>query len=363
MAPSDASSFVIRQLGSPPGELPRVMVLTGRGLPYRPFTLRGTMRKETFWAPGNPIGSMQVLGGQLEQTTIKGAWKEKYLGDPEARPVTINGFPMTSVPFALQELDAIRAEGQLVQVTWDEVTRVGLLSSLTQEWDRRQDCSWEMVFDWISDGAAEVPAVLPNQGAVSASLAASWQQLNAAALAVAQVPPPNPNPDVLQQVNEALEGWGTLSSQISDGVATVADQVLGPVAAARMLAGVLAQASSVGDAVLAVLGARVDRAVLQGDHLANDVGACLRAAAWTRDLLRQARQLKRQGAVDAAGLSVEGNLLGVWLAREGESLRDVALRYYGVADQWQTIATANRLEGVALTAGQVVLVPQLDRGT
>jgi hypothetical protein len=61
----------------------------------------------------------------------------------------------------VQEVDGFRLRGQLLEVTWDEITRVGFLIEFNHNWLRREDVEWEMQFQWISRGESEVPLPLP----------------------------------------------------------------------------------------------------------------------------------------------------------------------------------------------------------
>ena len=56
-----------------------VLNLTRRALPYRPFTLKGSQRNEITWYPGNPIGSLQVLGPTESDTSVSGVWKDVFI--------------------------------------------------------------------------------------------------------------------------------------------------------------------------------------------------------------------------------------------------------------------------------------------
>jgi nucleoid-associated protein YgaU len=58
---------------------------------------------------------------------------------------------------------------------------------------------------------------------------------------------------------------------------------------------------------------------------------------------------------------LEQTYLDVYIAREGDTLRKIAARYYGDAGLWQVIAEANELDGDGLSAGMVLLIPKLGR--
>jgi hypothetical protein len=151
-------SFTIRELtGSK-----RTLRLTSRALPYRPFELSGSQRHDITWYPGSPIGTLQNLGSKEEETTIRGYWKDRFIAasaNPD-NPSTafaqvsdqLGDQPVSLVTDLAALVDDMRRQGQVVQVTWLQQSRRGLLSKFMQRWNTNEDVEWEITFVWTSQG-------------------------------------------------------------------------------------------------------------------------------------------------------------------------------------------------------------------
>ena len=63
------------------------------------------------------------------------------------------------------------------------------------------------------------------------------------------------------------------------------------------------------------------------------------------------------------GAVLESDLLGVYYARSGETLRDVSRAYYNAPDQWRELMLYNDLTTPELVAGQLVLIPRMSQGS
>jgi hypothetical protein len=89
-------------------------------------------------------------------------------------------------------------------------------------------------------------------------------------------------------------------------------------------------------------------------------GKLLSAAVWGVKTEGGLRVLARQSAVAAQTLITEHDrdLLAIYVAREGDDLRDVARIYYGDQRYWRDLATFNDLTDSKLTKGQQVFVPR-----
>jgi len=147
----------------------RAVVLRGRALPYRPFSLSGTQRNSIEWYPGNPIGVLQVYGAKEEETTIQGYWKDIFLGEGgNGIPsyAQLNGAPLLTAIDLAGTIDDIRRKGQEIVVTWLNHTRYGIIDRFTQKWHTGHDVEWEISFAWISQEDiklnVDVPFVTPN---------------------------------------------------------------------------------------------------------------------------------------------------------------------------------------------------------
>ena len=138
---SEPSVFTIRETTGPG----RVVRLTDRGLPYRPYTLETLQRMATTWYPGNPVATATIFGAAEGPTQIDGAWKDKYIEPSNAlRPILLDGEPPSDVREAVRFMDEITRAGQLLEVTWDETIRRGHLRRFAKRWLNRHDVEWSM---------------------------------------------------------------------------------------------------------------------------------------------------------------------------------------------------------------------------
>ena len=64
----------------------------------------------------------------------------------------------------------------------------------------------------------------------------------------------------------------------------------------------------------------------------------------------------RQAEIDQA---LGASTLATYVANDWESLRDVAIRYYGTPDAWQSIAEANSVSGSIVRPGTELRIPKL----
>lgn len=172
----NASSLKINELTGKK----RSLEFTGRALPYRPFKLKGSMRSEITYYPGNPIGTVQMLGASESDTTLQGTWKDRFLRAQNDQGEGVE--PSGEVEFAdesgykkLADVDSIvnavddfRMQGQLVEVTWDTKVRRGVIKDFTQTWQRHEVCEWEITFGWISRGEDAMPVNFAQPNLLSA---------------------------------------------------------------------------------------------------------------------------------------------------------------------------------------------------
>jgi hypothetical protein len=154
------SSFIIRELS---GGQPRMIELTDRGLPFRPLTVTGKMRAEVTWYPGNPAATVQMLGSEETETTLTGRWSDKYLGDVNTPCVTLTRGRSVQALYSARDaadaMDELRRRGQLVEVTWEHLSRIGYISEFAQTWRWREDVEWSLSFQWT---ALEMPVRVPD---------------------------------------------------------------------------------------------------------------------------------------------------------------------------------------------------------
>lgn len=390
-------ALVIREMT---GEL-REVRLTGRALPFRPFTLEGTQRADVTWLPGSPRATAQMLGPSEEPTTIQGRWCERFVGvgsgedigegvttgaaastvDPDDVPASVDGTSITSVLDLVDLLDDVRRQGQLLEVSWGSHVRQGFLARFKQSWVTSVDVEWEAQFTWI--GFAESPPPLDTASYAEADLsrAASGtfddaEAVRAAAdmLAAMRVAPSVATGVLPPKTAGMLADMAAWYAAIEDGVLkveaaargmseaaeAVLDATLAHVDAVLRIAACADYVVAAGRDLTLLAQARVD-ALATGapDPASVGAGQAAACAASTRSLSRRARRARGAAARrrDALGQASAPTPLAVVVAREGDDLRTLAARYYGQPDGWREIAALNGLASSTLVAGQVVVVP------
>lgn len=357
----------------------RALELAGRALPYRPFTLTGSQRVELTWYPGNPVATAQVLGAAEEVTTITGFWKDRFIATAfsvggavapeegvETPPATLDGEVIADVAELVKSVDDIRRKGQLLEVSWKQVSRRGFITRFAQTWHNLRDCEWEMELTWTSRGEDGPGALLVAREA-DLQDAAESTLAKVADLARSVETSTSTLEGIADAVNTQVTQLEALAGEVNDALLGAVDGVMSPVDAARRAAGVmesivLGAGALIGDAQSRVYESlpAVEDAAGKQDVAAVALGAAVGAALSRATIVSQARRARHDAARNRARLirSIDPELARTFFAREGQDLREVSIAFFGTADQWQAIARFNGLSSSRLCAGQVVLVPQ-----
>jgi hypothetical protein len=417
--PSDTGgAFVIEELSGQK----RVVSLSGRGMPYRPFELGVSQRISTTWLPGYAEATATILGAKEEPSVINGYWKDRFIAKPDGggaaggisqaikgarnalvavsgslsggfgedaefkAPITKNKKPVESVRDAIELFDSITREGQLLQVTWDAQRRQGFLEKWSPKWHNAHDCEWEMSFTWISRGEKPKVEKLPKptastideiRGAV-ADLAAIVDEVGAIADELDDL--------VVSQMQALL----ALVEQMQNAVTSVNKLVNLPSSATRRIAStlysVVAQAKAIGHSFELQpfaeqhrngqrsdsFGATTTRsqALTQtgsGNNVTPADGAAKTSAVDVIGRAQVAHQVKRASrkiasiaAMRRAEMlaSIQSDLRAIYEAKQGEHLRDIAVRFTGDANEWKRIMMFNGLSDPFMVAGQVIMIPK-----
>ncbi len=415
------SKFTITELSGDQ----RQVILTGRAMPYRPYSLEGTQRNERTWLPGYSIATVTVLGPSEEPSEIRGAWKDKFIGDPTVvfsgtPPIFSSGAPVATVREAAALIDDIRRKGQLCEVTWDEQIRHGILSKFKQDWQNVHDLDWTMIFDWISQGeVADAAALTADLSGIDLQqkLLAQMSTLTNAAL-----PPSIPTSlSFLQAIQSAFQKLNSFISNIGGATANLATLAMTPLQVARLCVSSCANViGTVGDTIDTIdneatisynmaIGKQGEGAFFtsgqgfssgstsvfvgaggigtlsfnkNGLLLTNNssgqitttgrnlnlqrlaMSQRIQTYVYVREVRRQLLALRSIAVVGLANLSkqLQSDLVGVYTVKDGDDLRIVSRNYYNTPYQWQLIAQYNQLTTFELSPGQVLLIPRAASG-
>jgi hypothetical protein len=152
----------------------RTITLTGGGLPKQGANWGGTQRVITTWYPGNATEATQhVLGPTEKQTNWDGIWRTNLLyrspaifADPKV------GLTQIVDAFTLKEvIEDIFRGGALLNVIWGTVvnhgagpeaktiTREGRATDWDFKFDRPDDITWNVTFEWANRGRRQQKVV------------------------------------------------------------------------------------------------------------------------------------------------------------------------------------------------------------
>lgn len=352
--------------------------LSGRALPYRPFTLDGTQELEVVWYPGFTNATAQALGPHEEKTTIKGFWKDRFIqtAETETAPALYNGQNVNSAAELVQYVDSFRRLGYQLQVQWIGITRIGFLTRFTQTWHTEHDCEWEMEFTWTgreqqaiasnlpavqnyTDFANQLTTALVDSGAykwttdglaflnsgVATAFTASQDAGAAVSLALGQIA------NATQALTNLSANVAT-AAQIPAGAVSQATGILSGLARSyTIVASIWERETSTIKAGLAALALKPANGNLFAAQLVADTQYSETANTY-RGLAQQATEWAKQSqAVDAPAPD------WIYVAGQDDDLRRVATLYYGDPTAWVRLAEYNGLSSSLLVPGQQVNVP------
>jgi hypothetical protein len=378
------SQFTIEELGGQK----RVISMTGWALPLRPVEMTAAQRIMVEYYPGATEAVAQVFGPDYTGQTFKGVWSARYLGD-EKHPIMTVITPETTLDIlypeqARAEFLSLCKEGQELVVSWgqdtDSTQQRGFLKQVKFSEHNPTRIEWELEFVWVSDTRLKPrPPQFPKAPPKGKQL---LDKLNDLA---------NTAQQIMSDVSDAYKDYidtyvrqvNTLMGRVQDlvtqamGIATLPAQLARDVLqvcqnARQMVSDIQAQAIITGKAYMQVgskaldtftgsqswLGwsATQDRASQSASAQADTAAVYSQLQTQKDSVIAESKRLEAQ-----AREYLEQTYLDVYIARDGDTLRRIAAKYYGDAGLWQVIADANELEGDSLEAGMVLLIPRLGR--
>lgn len=387
--------------------------LLGRCLPYRPLTFEGSMRAETTWYPGNPTATLQMLGAEESPTSINGMWKDRFIravndfGVPVVTGRTgvaiFNGNQVPDIRSLVAITDEFRLRGQLIELRWDEKTRIGYLKRFRQTWLRREDVEWEMEFQWINRGEA-IPPVgfappvprldVANEiiDAVDALVNTSNTRIVTTAVEVDDTDIPLVS-DIEGQISDALDTLDEAAASVADTAAKESAGVLSQLEAVQLTLAAFQTIKGTSDSLLDTTESVPPRALQVSApptvDAIDDAGGptqatqttsgtetagiasltheqALNAATYKRELdlaARKVRSIAVRRELELAAQSTRVPKVTTFVVGDDDDLRDIATSFYGTSEEWKRLLLYNNLSTSKLTAGQIVLVPPLSAPT
>ena len=346
----------------------RSLTLRGRSMPDagdEPAEFGIQQRGRVNDPPWQPVADVSILGAVWEPLTLSGLWDNRYMDERNA-PLLANfknlgsraptGFAIANGQARncieiIEALYLLIRTGETLKFEWGPFTRFGILWTFKPKLYRPERVAWEMEFQWTGD--TDSKPVLKARAKVSplgllALLLAKLEALRGA-IKLLNAPAKFYATNLLQPFNLLVSAITDVLNELQKVIANAITprKVLGDLKAGftkiRLAAGDMLRAmtNKVGftDPLTARDSALADFGFLT---LRKEVFACAAAMA-EREL-----ELAKLDTPDLIDSTFTG---------QGETLRDVAKRFYGNAADWVVIANYNSFQSAMVPTNTLVLVP------
>lgn len=345
-----AEAFIIREVtGSR-----RTVRLTGRALPYQNVEFEGTQAHVQTWYPGNPVATLQLLGPREGNIDLTGTWKTSKL----VGAVQLEGFDdipndggTVTAEDLVQVFHRLRIAGNTIDLRWGPEVRRGIISRFTPNYARVEDIAWSLEF--VPSQRGDTPTF---RAALNIDPAQETQaSMNDLSDAAADEPP-NLIERARDTVRSGVDAMRIGVASFTQGVARLQSTANVATARYQQLRSITNQ---IQQSARALSNGTVDlpyTELLQID----DVIEVLRVEDWR---LSTRRNTRRTAAAATRGRNTIGEratpgALATVTVRENQTLRQLALEFYGSADSWTLIADANGIVGSYVEPGTVLVIPR-----
>jgi hypothetical protein len=309
------------------------------------------LRHKKTWYAGNNVATLQVLGSEDSSTQLKGIWNDRFIADQ----VATAGFETPELARDVVTIfETLQRSGNALRFQWGDVVRMGILAEFEPNWLREQDVEWTMTFEWYGRDDQTVPRATADDPPNSAQLR---QRSNQSDDQLA-FEPKSVRPDYSERIRSQIAGVRGRVSALFDRVRAAQSVVAIPLTAVR---GALADAEALRTAGNE-LSVELLEAPLEVATTFEELVDRLTAEVWRREQGRRARRTQAEGqrvARELRRLTRPEPLAVVTIRGGNDSLRRLALKFYGTADEWRRIADVNGLPDSVVAPGTLVVIPPL----
>jgi len=348
----------------------RTITLRERALPHRPVTWGGRHRTKLTWYQGNPVATQQVLGPEETSTTFTGTWHDRFIRGSIL--VDDDPAPISTAQRAVRLFTEIRRSGVELNVVWGLEVLRGVLVDFRVDWDRAEDCSWTMEFEWNSRDGDSVKLAKAAPVRTKSDLLSA---LNGAedALAFATDFSRALNAQLVTTIESVRESASVILGvlRLADAVASIPASTLGAVqsASASIRLETTEEIARLRDATLVGGPFPDDGLGLSAEPRKRRAAPALAVAARPEALLLGTSSVGKIAAALAllreVTLTIEDQITQAALPEQIQvvtmpdeiSLYSVSSRFYGTPDFASFLARANGLSSVVVPAGFQLKIP------
>ena len=350
--------FVITEyvLGQP--NLNTQLQLVGNLMPMQPFEWEGEQRLVTEYYPGNPEPSVQVLGAKEGMVTIKGRLKDKRYSD--------KSFYGVSYQYNLA-LNGMRKRGNLVKFG---------MYGLSGSWIR---------WGYIKSGKFMMKKVSYIDYEIEFLVMSETQPKNNYFAAPEQTAPGAVNQKLINQAAAFQAQYSAVPATMPQSIAGALNNLIGTVATAintvtGFVGTVVSTAKSIQDSANRAIGliknaqatiSKFNRSIDALTHGFNTLSSQGNAPGQTRDTYANVSYLAETMAATVALEKYLSQMRAQWESisvtvpkarykvQINDTLQNISIKFYGSANNAQSIAEHNNLTSNTLTPGTILEIPKL----
>lgn len=328
------------------GKIGEEIRLMGNQMPKIPFTFGGKQRIKKEFYSGSSEPAMQVMGGEENDVTIKGTFKDKRYQDPALKNVSSD---------IQQLITGIRLRGNLVRIALGEFERYAIILEDVYDLKRLSNLDYSITFSIIGFNAPKNAHFLEQTRevpfAINKDLIAAASDFQANNLGYPTSVP--------FSIADAING---LTNLVAGAIATVTgfiDTIVSTVndiqkAITRVKGLIKYTQGKIRDLKNFVGGLKpFDSAqALTGKYAAAKYySSVMRLAVGLTAILERLRK-------QISGL---GNTLplGRHFVISGDTLQKISVKFYGFADNWKKIYDYNNLSTTDLVSGTTLEIPRV----
>lgn len=323
--------------------------LMGNNMPIVPFGYGGTQNITKERYVGNPEPTVQVLGAEESDLTIKGRFYDKRYRDTSLRGVA---YEIT------EAIEAIRLRGKLLEIQMGEYRRYGFLETTKFNMKTLADIEYELTFMLIGFN----PPERCNQVDIDRQVPFDVNLQLVDAAEAFQSTYSNIPEFVPQTIGDFING---VVSDVAEVVTTVTSFINGPFSTLDDINDGLARAQGVirfGQSELFRAKRRLgsislgvapynELPIVQKTRTRNYVHSAVGGLIDLSALLAQLR--------DRFAFLKQTTPQARHRIRQGDSLQKLAVKYYGDQKMWENIYDHNELDTTELETGKILEIPRV----
>lgn len=324
--------------------------------PRGPWTYALKLRTKRVDLPGAEEPTEQVLGWNYEPFTCAGVWDDRHGGAGFADDIR-------------QRFELLVKRGNMIQITTENITIMGLITSLEIIRRRRELIGYKFIFSPHNRHTGETvrtdtsPSLaIKNDPRSTVKLArAAFEDLQAA-----QAQAVDANNSSVQQkltgstfddINDIL---GDIDNSISAVESTVSAEIMIAVETTNAFQRGAQLMTSVGSSCSGLLALTRDLAA-SSDITASNILDILGFESWKRGVDWNTRALGAQVAIAQVefALQAQSKPTTLYRTRDGETLYTVSTKFFGTPQHWREIMLTNNLSSIIVPTGTILSIPGL----